>query len=163
MRIVSIYGLLFGFILFWILFFEPFNVQKKPKSHGEVIFKNFRYYELTPKGIHLFLEGDVALKNRKGLTITHFHMLQNGDTMRAEKGIYTKERIDLFSNILYNHQDYNLTTSRAYYVIKSQILYITKPFELLSSKLQAKGQQAILYRKLGTISASNIYAVMEEE
>ncbi len=163
MRILWIFGLLFGFVLFWIVLFEPFNVQKKPKSGGEASFEDFRYYELTPQGVHLFLEGDVALKANRRLTITHFRMLQNGDTLKADKGIYTKKRIELFGNIFYNHTDYNLTTSRARYDTKPQVLHITAPFTIVSSKLQAKAQKGTLYKKLGTIEAETIQATIEEE
>ena len=163
MRIVWIFGLLLGFVLFWIVLFEPFNVQKKPRSGGEASFKDFRYYELTPQGVRLYLEGDVALKMGKRLTITHFRMLQKGDTLKADRGIYTKERIELFDNIFYNHLDYNLTTSRARYDTTPQILHIDAPFTIVSPKFIAKGQKGTLYKKLGTIEAETIQATIEEE
>ena len=164
MRIFWIFGVLVGFIGAWIAFFKPFNVQKTPQLQTEATFKDFRYYELTPQKIDIFIEGSMAMKSAHALTIRDFHMLYNRDSLIAKRGVYAQNAIHLYQDILYRHDDeYNLTTQRAWYDNTKEILFITKPFTIRSKGLIAKGQKGVLYRKLGTMRAQRVQASIEEE
>ncbi len=134
-----------------------------PKSQTEATFKNFRYYELTPQKVRIFVQGDVAVKTTNGLTIQNFRMLQNGDTLEAKRGVYTQNAIHLFDDILYRHDEYNLTTQRAWYDSVNEILHITTPFTITAKRMQAMAQKGVLYRKLGTMKAQRVQATIEEE
>ncbi|BCD67995.1 LPS export ABC transporter periplasmic protein LptC [Nitratiruptor sp. YY09-18] len=161
MKIVTILGLLLLFIALWFAFFHPFNVTFSKKDLPEIEFHGFKYQEITPQGIQNLLQGQDATKEEKRLEIERFTFIDKNESLKADKGIYTNDLIDLFKNIRYSKDTYTISTQRAQYDLNNQIIKVLDPFILTSPKMEVHGAKMTIWRKLGKIEAQKIKAKIE--
>ena len=158
MKFRLFFALLALFIGAWTLFFKPFEVSEHQKGERAIVFENFLFDELTPKGKSVSIVGARGIA-REGRLELHEILLRKEDMrLKAKEGVYADSKVTLYGGVDLNTSRFEVKTSKALYYLKAGIIHIDSAFEFLSPNLWARGKRAVVDLRRKSINAYKIEA-----
>ncbi|WP_201338648.1 MULTISPECIES: LPS export ABC transporter periplasmic protein LptC [unclassified Nitratiruptor] len=162
MKIYIFYLSLFGFILFWLIFFKPFEVEIANQPRANVELGKFVFSIFNTQGMKLHLEGDEAIQKATTMVIKYPRIQTDDKKLFAKKGVYEGKKIlKLQGSIHYMSEELEFFTQSAQYFIEKKILYVPTPFRVVSAKMELNGSKMQYYLDLDKIVAYDIKAIVK--
>ncbi len=163
--------LLFVSTLAAIFFLKPHRTGRvEKKGVPQVVFFDFKSYEITKKGVESIGHGLMAEKfaNIMKIRSPFFKRLtpSGSESVEAKEAVYTEDRTLLFKKDVKLRRDdgWRITTDRIFYDIKRRI-YSTQglPFVARYGESVVRGKNMVYYQKSGKIIADSINANIATE
>ncbi len=147
-----------AFIVAWMVFFKPFEIEEGKTAQRKITFENFLFKELTPQGKSVVVQGSKALAYDEKLLFYDVFLQKEDLRLSAKEGIYTPTKVVLQRNVDLNTSRFRIKTSKALYYLKAGIININSPFQFFSDNIRATGKRAVVDLRQRRMKAYKIKA-----
>ena len=161
MKIYYFFGILLGFILVWLLLFQPFEVNMQAASNSQIEFKNFLFKSLATDTIHMQLRGSKGVKRGNTFFIKDVEAYKDGEKIEAKEAQYDEYLLQLRGDVNYMNKDFRFFSQKVNYFLDKKMVQVPVAFDLQSKHFHVKGSKLLYNQKLGKIVAYNIKAKIE--
>lgn len=160
---ISIFFSAIIFAMFLILvLFKPLNI--KQQDFGEIpIFEltNFKVMELDEKGLTTVMNGDKGIRYKDRYVVNNIDYTDNTKkylaNMKANKGIYKDDIIDLEGNLVYVREDgISFSTQKAIYNKETNIVVSSTNYIANIGQNEVTGSYIEYNNALETMKSQNV-------
>lgn len=167
-KLLKYFLIFFALIMFFLLTKNPYSLQYSAisKKQPDIEIFGVKSYEIFEKGVSSLLIADKVeryenfdkLYNIKAL---HKGVLNLVDNLKADQGIYTKNRLYLDNNVHYLRSDnIALNTNSLRYDLKNKILSSNNHFVFIKGNVITHGEAFTYNLQKGIIRADKIKTII---